>query len=241
MVTILAATHFGGRAEDALDPACAIEMVHTASLILDDLPSMDDATVRRGQTANHVRFGEDTAQLAAMALLNQSFAALCRAERLSPDLRLKLVEVLTDAIGSVGLIAGQARDLSQDLTKATIAELEETNALKTATLFVAGAEVGARVAGVPEHCIDAVRRFARHLGLAFQVLDDILDASGTVSSAGKDVFQDVHKTTYVSAVGIDDARDLANRLIEASVTELEGLAMAGDPLTDLARSLHPTV
>jgi geranylgeranyl diphosphate synthase type II len=238
LVTMLAATHFGGRMSDALDPACAVEMVHTASLILDDLPFMDDASYRRGQPANHMRFGVDTAQLAAMALLNQSFAVLSRAESLDPVLRLKLVEVLSDAIGSVGLIAGQARDLRQDLGTATMAELETTNDLKTATLFVAGTEIGARVAGVPEDRLDAVRRFARYLGLAFQVLDDILDASASKHEVGKDVQQDRHKATFVTTMGMDRARSMANHFIEASVTELEGSSVEGNPLSDLARSLR---
>ncbi len=238
LVTMLATSHFGGRGQLALDPACAIEMVHTASLILDDLPSMDNATVRRGQPANHVAFGQDTAQLAAMALLNQSFAVMCRAPSLTPELRLQLVDVLTQAIGSVGLIAGQARDLDTDLRITTMRDLEQTNILKTATLFVAGAEIGARIAGVPETSVDAIRRFARNLGLAFQLLDDILDATSTKNATGKDVRQDIEKATIVSTMGLDSARHLANSFIDASVSELETLAVPSDPLADLARSLQ---
>ena len=238
MVTVLAAAHFGGRVRDALDPACAVEMVHTASLILDDLPSMDDATVRRGRPANHVQFGEATAQLAAMALLNQAFAVLSRAPNLGASLRLRLVEILSDAIGSVGLIAGQVRDLAQELDQTTLAELQATNELKTATLFVAGAEMGARVAGIPEDRVDGLRRFARYLGLAFQVLDDILDATETVSAAGKDVGQDEHRPTLVTTMGMDHARRVADRFIEASVSELEALSVRDDPLATLVQSLR---
>ncbi len=241
MVTVLATAHFGGRTDLALDPACAVEMVHTASLILDDLPSMDDGMMRRGRPTVHRVFGEGTAQLAAMALLNQAFAVLCRAPGIADALRIRLVAILTEAIGSRGLIAGQSRDLAGATPGGTLGDHEETNLLKTAALFVAAAEIGARIAGVGEGDVDRVRRFGRNFGLAFQLIDDVLDVSATPEAAGKDVSQDGARATAASVLGVATARTRARAFIEASVSELQLAPDTLQPLAALAISLqrHP--
>ena len=238
LLTVMVATHLGGREELAVDPACAIEMVHTASLILDDLPIMDDATLRRGQPANHIVFGENTALLAAMALLSGAYAVMGSAPGLTSELRLRLVLLLSDAIGGRGLIGGQLLDL-EDWPGRDAGSLEKTNMLKTAALFVAGAETGARIAGVPERDVDIVRDFARDLGLAFQVFDDLLDVSHTEVQAGKTVDQDEHKASLVSLMGADGARAWANRLLDSAVENLTPLGSGSDSLAGLARFFIP--
>jgi geranylgeranyl diphosphate synthase type II len=240
ILTVMVATQLGSREESAIDPACAIEMVHTASLILDDLPLMDDARLRRGQPANHIVFGENTALLAAMALLSGAYNVMGSAPGLTSRLRLRLVLLLSDAIGSSGLIGGQMLDL-EDWPGRDAGSLEKTNMLKTAVLFVAGAETGARIAGVPERDVEAVRDFARDLGLAFQVFDDLLDVSHTEVEAGKTVDQDAQKATLVSLMGADRARAWANRLLDSAVEDLAPLGSRRDPLVALAQSVIPGV
>ncbi len=238
IVTVMVASQLGNREELAIDPACAIEMVHTASLILDDLPAMDDATLRRGQPANHVVFGENTALLAAMALLSGAYAVMGSAPGLKSELRLSLMLLLSDAIGSGGLIGGQMLDL-EDWPGRDADALKRTNMLKTATLFVTGAEAGARIADVSERQVDAVRDFARDLGLAFQVFDDLLDVSHTEVEAGKNVDQDEDKATLVSLMGADEALAWANQLLDSAVDHLAPLGSMSDSLAVLARLLVP--
>ncbi len=238
VVTVMVAMQLGGREELAIDPGCAIEMVHTSSLILDDLPIMDDATLRRGQPASHVIFGEDTALLAGMALLNCGYGTLASAPGLAPDLRLQLVSLLCNAIGSDGLIGGQMLDL-EDWPGRDADSLEQTNMLKTAALFVLGAETGARIAGVPEREVQAVRGFARDLGLAFQMFDDLLDVSESETEIGKNVSQDEDKVTLVSLLGADQARAWASRLLDSAVSNLVPLGTNGEPLIELAQLLLP--
>ena len=232
VVAVLVAENLGGQAEKAIDPGCAIEMVHTTSMILDDLPLMDDATLRRGQPANHIVFGEDKALLAAMALLNAGYATMASAPGLSRDLRLHLVSLLCEAVGSDGLIGGQMLDL-EDFPGRDAGSLEQTNLLKTATLFVLGAETGARIAGVPEDHVRAVQGFARDLGLAFQMFDDLLDVCHTEAEVGKNVSQDEDKVTFVSLLGTDRARAWANDLL------LAPLGASGESLVELVQLLLP--
>ena len=238
IVTVMVATHLGGAEENAIDPACAIEMVHASSLILDDLPLMDDATLRRGQTANHIVYGEDTALLAAMALLNGAYATMAAARGLDADLRLRLVTMLCGAIGSDGLIGGQMLDL-ENWPGRDADSLEQTNLLKTAALFVLCAEAGARVANVSEREVQAVRDFARDLGLAFQMFDDLLDVCNTKAEVGKDVAQDEGKVTLVSLLGTERARSWANQLLESAVDDLAPLGTNGAALVELAQLLLP--
>lgn len=237
LVTVMTAINLGGEERLALDPACAIEMVHTASLILDDLPCMDDATLRRGQPANHCVFGVDTAILAAMALLNRAYAVISHVHGVSHELRLKLIDLLANAVGLDGIIAGQMRDLNQDVGWHDAEGLERLHGQKTGALFIAAAEMGARLAGVPEGHLGAIRNFALNLGLAFQSLDDLLDASSTSSVTGKDVAKDRSKATFVSFLGENRTRLKARRLIEAAVDALAPFAPASEPLVQLAYSL----
>lgn len=243
-LALLAAEHFGlgepGAAHAAaLDAGCAIEMVHTASLILDDLPCMDDAALRRGRPTCHRRFGEDMAVLASIALLNQAYAVLAAAPGLTAAVRLALVARLTEAVGLDGLVCGQARDLRERAGVAEAEPLHDLNRQKTGVLFVAAVEAGAAAAGAAGARLEAARAFACALGEAFQILDDILDATATVTLAGKDVRQDGAKPTVVSLVGPDAARAQMRLRLEDA---LDHLADCGPgPLSRFAEAVFGAI
>ncbi len=189
----------------AVDSGCAVEMVHTASLILDDLPCMDDAKTRRQLPTTHVVYGEATAILAAIALLNRAFGILASLDGISPPVRAQLAEILSHAIGWDGLVAGQELDI-RGTAGDDREEVERLNWLKTGVLFVAAAEMGAVLRGLDHAATGAVKRFATHLGHAFQTADDLLDLTATSAEIGKDARQDEGKTNIVSLLGVDGAR-----------------------------------
>ena len=237
VLTLQVATDLGGSEEAALDPACAVEMVHAASLILDDLPSMDDARLRRGKAANHLVFGEDTAILAATALLNRAFGVIAESDRLAAGVRLDLTRLLSESVGSNGIIAGQFCDLRIRRGRGdNVAGLTEMYSQKTGALFVAALETGARVAGVDDSWVEAVREYGVNLGLAFQLLDDLLDTFGLREDIGKDTGQDDGKSTLASRLGADGTRREVHRYVESAATALEPLGSSGHPLVELARS-----
>jgi len=236
-LTILAATVFRGSIDLALDPACAVELVHTASLILDDLPSMDDATLRRGRKANHLVFGEDLSILAAFALLNRAFSVVSESAHLSLRTRSDLAAILSRAIGSEGVVAGQTVDLRSTAQTIDFETLEYIHSRKTGALFIASAEMGAAVAGLSGKKLEPIHAYAKNLGLAFQILDDLLDLEGTAEQTGKTVQQDVKKTTFVSFSGASGARSLASELVTVAVDALRPYGRRADPLRELARSL----
>jgi geranylgeranyl diphosphate synthase type II len=237
LLCLLTAEYLGGDGEAALDAACAIEMIHTASLVLDDLPAMDDATLRRGLPANHVSYGEDTALLAAMALLNRAYGVLGAARGLSEPIRLALVQLLTQAVGTDGIIAGQDCDLKADLLVRDHISLEKMHTQKTGALFVAAVEAGARVAETRREWLPALRIFGSKLGLAFQTGDDLADALGTEATTGKNVGQDVGKPTMLSFLGHDRAVQVASAFVQSAILALEPLGPAGEPFAQLARAL----
>jgi geranylgeranyl diphosphate synthase type II len=232
LLTLLAAVDFGAAVADALDVACATEMVHTASLVLDDLPSMDDARLRRGQPTVHVRFGESTAILAAVALLNQAFATVTRATRLPCETRLALVERLAAAVGFDGLVTGQENDLHDRAAGTTMARLETLNHQKTSVLFEAALEIGARVAGAADRSIDELRQVAAHLGLAYQIADDLFDISVAVGPQTKDLRKDGNKPTVVSMLGVDRARERFGHHMAEALKLLPARGPGGQPLRD---------
>jgi geranylgeranyl diphosphate synthase type II len=205
LLTVLAARRFGGDEAAAIDAGCAVEMVHAASLVLDDLPCMDNALLRRGRPATHHAFGQDTAILAAIGLLNQAYGLLAALPGVPDGRRVRLVALLASAVGAQGLVGGQEIDLHARQQHVAPGEVDELNHLKTGVLFVAALEAGAVLAGAPDDGLPALRRFGRHLGLAFQTLDDVLDVAATAEAAGKDVNQDGSKPTLVSLFGVEGA------------------------------------
>lgn len=229
ILTYLIAEPSDATANAILDAGCAVEMVHTASLILDDLPCMDDAALRRQQPTTHVAFGQPTAILAAIALLTKAFGILATLEGVPATTRNRLAMILSDAAGWDGLTAGQEIDINNRAALRGAEEVENLNWLKTGVLFVAAAEMGAVLRGFDDKRIAAIRDFARHFGLAFQTADDLLDQGGTAEQAGKDVGKDGDKATLVSLFGADQAR----------LTCQQHLAQAEKALSDSGVTVAP--
>jgi len=234
-VLVLASAELLRGDEDAVLPlAGAVEMVHASSLILDDLPSMDDASLRRGKPALHRVVGEANAILASVALLNLAYATVAEADALRERTRREAALCLTRAIGSEGLIGGQVADLAATGKRLDLDALEYVHSHKTGALFQAAAELGALGAGGRERDLEALRRFAKNLGLAFQITDDLLDYSGNPAITGKDAGLDRDKTTFVSLCGIDGARQLVDDLIAASMAALQPFGRKAARLAALA-------
>jgi geranylgeranyl diphosphate synthase type II len=232
VLVMLCAELCRGHVDRAVPAACAIELVHASSLILDDLPSMDDAPLRRGRRANHLEFGEATAILAAFGLLNHAFGVLVTAY--PPALAAQMASLLSNAVGPSGLIGGQALDLEATDRTITFETLEKIHRGKTGALFVAAAACGALTAGAAAEPIAALTAYAKNLGLAFQIVDDLLDVAGTTADTGKAVRADARKTTFVSFSGIDGARQLAAELCETADRALAPFGTKADRLRALS-------
>ncbi|MFN8061373.1 MAG: polyprenyl synthetase family protein [Vicinamibacterales bacterium] len=202
-----------GHVDRALPAAVAVELVHAASLILDDLPCMDDAPLRRGRPSNHVAFGEATALLAAFALLSRAFGVV--ADGYPPAVATRITKLLADTVGSTGLIAGQADDL-EATGPLSFERLERIHRLKTGVLFNAAAVAGALGAGGSPDELTQLSAYAKNLGLAFQIIDDMLDVTGDPAVTGKAARQDAKKTTFVAFSGLDGARALAQELCDTA-------------------------
>lgn len=223
LMTVIAAEDLGGRTEPAIDAGCAVEMVHAASLVLDDLPCMDDAALRRGRPAIHVSHGEDLAVLVAVAGLSSAYGTLAGIEGLGPEARAESVAILSRAVGVCGLVGGQFEDLRRGRTERGVAEIAAANGLKTGVLFSASVEIGAVTAGASEAVRARLRHFARELGHAFQLLDDLLDGASDPHLIGKDVGKDIGKSTIVQRIGAPSARRRMERHVEAANAELTSL------------------
>jgi geranylgeranyl diphosphate synthase, type II len=232
VLTLSCAELCGGTPARAVPAAAAIELVHASSLILDDLPSMDDAPLRRGKRANHLEFGEAVSILAAFGLLNLAFATLTHAYE--PVLATRLTSLVADAIGPAGLIGGQALDLQATDQSITFEVLERIHRGKTGALFVAAACCGAVLAGARADALGALTAYAKNLGLAFQIVDDLLDVEGDPAQTGKAVRADARKTTFVSFSGVDGARQLAWELCQTADRALSPFGSRTDRLRELS-------
>lgn len=194
-----------GRALDCdspalLDATCAVEMVHAASLVLDDMPCMDDARMRRGRPTVHLRHGEDAAVLAAVALLAHACGTIATLPAVDGALRARMVRVLCEAVGPDGLVRGQFRDLREGASARTLQAIAEANDQKTGVLFACALEIAALVAGAPQ-AVDSLRAAATELGQAFQLKDDLEDGVAAVQPMDKDRHQDTGKSTMVALLG----------------------------------------
>lgn len=234
----------GGSAAAAVPVACAAEMIHTASLIHDDMPCMDDDALRRGRPSNHVAFGEPTALLAGDALLAFAFehvARGCAAAGVPADRALRAVVELGSAAGVGGVAAGQVADMASEGAapgSVSLAALEYIHVHKTARLVEAAAVSGAIVGGAGDAEVERVRRYARFVGLLLQVVDDVLDVTGTSEQLGKTAGKDAAagKATYTRLMGLEGARAYAGELLAKAEAELDGFdAVRAAPLRHLAR------
>ena len=220
LLLMLVARDLGCASPALVDIACAVEMVHAASLILDDLPCMDDAMLRRGQPTIHVQFGEDVAILASVALLSRAFGVLASAPDVPPAVRARLVARLAETVGSAGLVRGQFEDLRAGAQRSE-QDIATTNELKTGVLLGVSVDMAAILAETDDCVAQSLRAFALAAGHAFQIRDDFLDDPAVApalaaNEAGKDTGKDLGKATLVNALGFDEARKrLARHLDEA--------------------------
>ncbi|MDB5929663.1 MAG: Farnesyltranstransferase (Geranylgeranyl-diphosphate synthase)-like protein [Polaromonas sp.] len=227
LLVLLVGRSLGHRSRALLELACAVELVHAASLFLDDMPCMDNARLRRGRLAVHARYGEDVAMLGAVALLAQACAMVAGAPGLSGELRAQLAGVLCHAVGMQGLVRGQYRDLREGRAARLAEDIASTNQQKTGSLFSAGFEMAALAAGADEQVRLALRQAASALGHAFQLRDDLEDGAQTPATFGKDRHKDVGKSTLVALLGREAvAQCLAGHLAQAE-TQLR-LALPAD-------------
>lgn len=232
----------GGRMEDALPFACAIEMVHCYSLIHDDLPCMDDDDLRRGKPSCHVKFGEAMAVLAGDGLLTLGFETMldpALTGKCPPERVVKAAGALAKAIGFSGMLGGQVIDIQSEGKAVGEGALSHLHALKTGALIRAGARMGCIVAGAGKELIGRADDYAGNIGLAFQITDDILDVTASQEALGKPIGSDKEqgKTTYVTLHGLDRSRQLAQELSEKAVSALAGSPLDDPFLRDLARQL----
>lgn len=229
VLVLAAADLLGAKADAALPAAVAIECLHTYSLIHDDLPCMDNDDLRRGRPTAHKQFDEATALLAGDALLTHTFALLAESYAGQPALANALVRELGSAAGSRRLIGGQMEDLLAEKKAASAAELEFIHLNKTAAMIEAALVMGALVGGAPDATLATLRRAGRELGLAFQITDDVLDATADSATLGKTAGKDARagKTTFVTVHGLDASRRLAKAHSAAAASAFRGLP--GDP------------
>jgi geranylgeranyl diphosphate synthase type II len=239
---------FGGKLSNILPFACAVEMIHTYSLIHDDLPALDDDDVRRGEPATHKVFGEGTALLAGDGLLTEAFHLVSGPDvlrRLPASLVVRLIHELSHAIGVAGLVGGQAFDLESEDKEVDLATVEYIHVRKTGSLILASIRIGAQIARAKPSDLRRVSRYGEYFGLAFQIADDILDTPGE-TVAGEQVesgHKERKKATYPSVVGIAQARERLRDLLDQSLRELVPYGAAGEPLKAIAqyiigRALH---
>ena len=219
----------GGTPEDALDFACALEMIHTYSLIHDDLPCMDNDDMRRGKPSCHIAFGEATAVLAGDALLTEAFHAAAASSFATkhPDRAVAAIALLAELAGACGMVGGQTIDLESEGQQISLERLRLMDKLKTGALMKAACAVGAVLAGATKAQRAALEAYADNLGQAFQITDDILDVTGDSQTLGKPVGSDneQNKSTYVSLLGLDAAKEKA---ADCTAQALWALAVFGD-------------
>ncbi len=232
----------GGDLKTVMPVACALEMIHTYSLIHDDLPAMDNDDYRRGKLTNHKVFGEATAILAGDALLTEAFDCIAKAGsngKVSPDRVLRVVGLIVKAAGYRGMIAGQVIDLESETRSVDLATVEYMHIHKTGALLSASLEAGAILGGGSEEQEGSLQRYGHHLGLAFQITDDLLDVEGDVQLMGKTPGSDAarNKKTYPALLGVTGSREAAREHVEQALDALASFDDSAGPLRSVARYL----
>lgn len=239
ILLMAAAEAVGGRGEEYLTSACAIEMIHTYSLIHDDLPAMDNDDYRRGKLTNHKVYGAGMATLAGDALLTLAFEVLLRQHGVSDAVKLTVLREVSEAAGAKGMVGGQAMDLGAEGQQVNIITLRRMHMGKTGALFRAAVRAGAILAGGDAAELVSLTRYAESFGLAFQITDDILDVTGATEDIGKPAGSDErnHKTTYVTLATLPGAEKMARDAVATAVEALTPLGDRADFLQALAEFL----
>ena len=229
----------GGNIEDVMPFACGLEMIHTYSLIHDDLPCMDDDDLRRGKPTNHKVFGEGMAVLAGDGLLNCAFETALKFSKCSPEITLDCLNILSTASGTEGMIGGQVIDLEHEGKKIDSDTLETLHLLKTGALIQASAMLGSVCAEAPNSDIIRVSEFARLIGLAFQVKDDILDVLGDEKELGKPIGSDSEneKSTFVTLYGLEEAQKMLEDYTNKAISLLDVYKEKGEFLKEFSKYL----
>ncbi len=236
LLVLAACDACGGVAADALPAACAVEMIHTYSLIHDDLPAMDDDELRRGRPTCHIQFDEATAILAGDALIPLAFQVLA-SDLHRPEVAQRAVLELARAAGAAALVGGQVDDLQNQFGEPSLERLEAIHLRKTAAMIAVSLKLGGLVAGAAEEWLGRLENYGKKLGLAFQIADDLLDLKGEQAKIGKKTGKDQlrGKLTYPGLIGVEASSALADELIAAACGELDGLGDRAAGLLELAK------
>ena len=239
ILCLAAAELICGSHKNVLPAACAIEMIHTYSIIHDDLPSMDDDDTRRGNPSNHRVFGEAVATLAGDALLTDAFSLITekfREEVTSPELALRVISIISEAAGSKGMVLGQAFDLEMDGDEyPSVSETLNTYMMKTAKMITASVLSGAILAGAGEKELLRLKSYSEKIGIAFQIKDDILDVAGNHGTTKESEDKSgAEKHTYVSVMGVKASKAKVSELTNQAIGDLEGFQRTPNPLREIA-------
>ena len=237
ILCLAAAEAVGEEVEAAMPAACALEMIHTYSLIHDDLPAMDNDDLRRGKPTSHVVFGEAIAILAGDGLLTEAFVLLSGYRTLIAERALRLIGVIARAVSYRGMVGGQVVDMLSQNKPADLETVQQMHSRKTAALISAAAESGALAGRGTDEQVEALAEYGRDIGLAFQIADDILDIEGDTEVLGKTTGGDVArgKVTYPAVVGLEEARQAATELVNHALAALKSFDQRADPLRVLAK------
>lgn len=236
ILCLAASEAVGGDLKAAMPAGCALEMIHTYSLIHDDLPAMDDDDLRRGKPTNHKVFGEAIAILAGDGLLTEAFVLLSDYNSLLPERAVQVIGVIAEAASYRGMVGGQVVDILSQNKRAELETVQQMHSRKTAALIAAATESGALSGKGSEAQVAALGRYGRAIGLAFQIADDILDIEGDTELLGKTTGADEArgKVTYPAAVGLERSRQAANEMVNDALAALEGFDDRANPLRSLA-------
>ena len=228
----------GGNIEDVIPFAVAIEMIHTYSLIHDDLPALDNDDLRRGKKTNHIVFGEDMAILAGDALLNYAFEVMLSnsIDKENPNKYLKAINEIAKTSGIYGMIGGQVVDIQSENKKISKEKLDYIHNNKTAAIIIGCMRAGATIGNATEEQLENITKYAKNIGLSFQIVDDILDIIGDESKLGKKVGSDIenHKSTYPSLIGLEESKKVAYELIEEAKNSIKLIDSNAKFLNELA-------
>ena len=240
ILCIAGAETVGGLEREALPVACALELIHTYSLIHDDLPMMDDDDLRRGQPTNHKVFGEPIALLAGDGLLTEAFSLMTSADisdKISPEMLLRAISLISRAAGYDGMVGGQAVDIQREGKRADLLAVKFMHIHKTGALITASVVSGAILGGADDSRIEAITSYGEKIGLAFQISDDILDIEGDSETMGKQVGADEQrgKMTYPAVLGLNKSKSIQSELVQTAVQHLREFGSRAEPLRRIAR------